>query len=125
MLVCIRNALRSCRDSQQSMVGTATHYKSDGLETESHSGQDFLCPSRLALRPTQPTVHWVPHSSHGQSVWGVMLTSHPLLVPSMQMGQSYTSAFSTHALACHGVTFTFYLLAENSHAVIGMIISHV
>ena len=39
MLVCIWNALPSCIGSQDSMIGTATHYRLGSLETES---QKFL-----------------------------------------------------------------------------------
>jgi hypothetical protein len=45
--------------------------------------------SRPALRPTQPSVQWVPGVKRG---WGVMLTTHPHVVPRLRMSRSYTSS---------------------------------
>jgi hypothetical protein len=47
--------------------------------------------SRPALRPTQPPVQWVlsPGLKHSR---GVMLTTHPQLVPRSRMSRSYTSS---------------------------------
>jgi hypothetical protein len=39
-------------------ISTATRYGVDGPEIESRWGRDF--PSRLGLRPTQPSTQWVP-----------------------------------------------------------------
>jgi hypothetical protein len=42
-----------------SVVGVATCYRLDGLGIKSWWGQDFLCPSKPALKLTQPPVQWV------------------------------------------------------------------
>jgi hypothetical protein len=48
---------------------------------------------RPALRPTQPPVQWVPGalSPEVKRGRGVMLTTHPLLVPRIRKSRSYTS----------------------------------
>jgi hypothetical protein len=48
-----------------SSVGKATAYGLDGPGIESRWGRDFLHLSRLALRPTQLPVQWVPGLSRG------------------------------------------------------------
>ena len=45
---------------QDSVVGIATRYGLDGPGIESQWGRDFPQPSRPALGPTQPPIHWVP-----------------------------------------------------------------
>jgi len=41
-------------------VGIATRYGLDGPGIDSRWGRDFQHPSRPALGPTQPPIHWVP-----------------------------------------------------------------
>jgi len=43
-----------------SSVSIATRYGLDGPGIESWWGRDFPHPSRPALGPTQPPIHWVP-----------------------------------------------------------------
>jgi hypothetical protein len=50
----------------------------------------LLAPaSRPALGPTQPPIQLVPGVKRGR---GVMLTTHPHLVPRLSMSRSYTSS---------------------------------
>jgi hypothetical protein len=65
--------------------------------------------SRLALGPSQPPVHWVPGAlcpgvKRGR---GVMLTTHPLLVPRLRKSRSYTSSHPNASL--WSVTGPLYL----------------
>jgi len=88
---------------RDSSVGIATGYGLDGPEIESRCGRNFLHPPRPALRPTQPTVQWVPGLSQGSSGRGVALTTHPHLALRLRKEYSYTS---THPLGLRGL---FYL----------------
>jgi hypothetical protein len=62
-------------------VGVATDYGLDGPRSNT-GGDEIFRPSRSALRPTQPPAKWVPGFSTGVKCGrGVLLTTHPLLVP--------------------------------------------
>jgi hypothetical protein len=58
--------------------------------------------SRPALRPTQPPVQLVPGvlSPGVKRGRGVMLTTHPHLVPRSRMSRSYTSSPPSASMAC-------------------------
>ena len=60
-----------------SSVGVATDYGLDGPGSNT-GGEEIFCPSRPALGPIQPPVQWVSRVKCGR---GVLLTTHPLLVP--------------------------------------------
>jgi hypothetical protein len=67
--------------------------------------------SRPALGPTQPPVQWVPGvlSPGVKRGRGVMLTTHPHLVPRSRMSRSYNSSPPSACMACRG-TALLYLL---------------
>ena len=50
---------------RDSSVGIATRYWLDGPRIESRWGRDFPSPSRPALGPVQPPIHWVANLSRG------------------------------------------------------------
>ena len=53
---------------RDSSVGIATGYGLDGPGIESRWGRDLPHLSRLALRPTQSPVQWVPGLSRGKEL---------------------------------------------------------
>ena len=54
-------------------------------------GDEIFRPSRPALGPTQPTAKWVPDLSQGVKCGrGVLLTTHPLLVPRSPKSRAIT-----------------------------------
>jgi hypothetical protein len=60
--------------------------------------------SRPALGPTQPPIQRVPGVKRGR---GVTLTTHPHLVPGLNMSRSYTfSPPPCASMACSGITLT-------------------
>ena len=66
---------------------------------ESTRGRDLLQLSRPALGPIQPPVQWVP-GLPGLNGWGVALSTHPYLPPTLEKESSYTC---THLLALNGI----------------------
>jgi len=63
-----------------SSVGIATDYGLDGPGSNP-GGDEIFCPFRSALGSTQPPVQWAPGLSQGKCGRGMLLTTHPLLVP--------------------------------------------
>ena len=64
-----------------SSVGIATYYRLDGPGSNP-GGDEIFRPSRPTLGPTQPPVQCVPGLSRGVKCGrGVLLTTHPILVP--------------------------------------------
>jgi hypothetical protein len=66
--------------------------------------------SRPALGPTQPPVQWAPEIlfSGVKRGRGVMLTTHPHLVPRLRMNKSYTSSPPRASMACGGTALLFF-----------------
>jgi len=67
---------------QEISVAIATRYALDGRIPM--GGRDFPDPSRQALGPMQPPIHWVSRLSPEQSDWGVALTIHSHLSPEVK-----------------------------------------
>jgi hypothetical protein len=76
--------------------------------------------SRPALRPTQPSVHWVPRvlSQGVKRGRGVTLTIHPHLVPRswIRVSRSYTSSPSCTSIGVLWDCFTFYRSRRKFHS---------
>ena len=77
----IFNIIRLLNGGTGSSVGIVTDYGLDGPGTNP-GGDEIFRPSRPVLGPIQPPVQWVqvlsPEVECGR---GVLLTTHPLLVP--------------------------------------------
>ena len=92
-----------------SVVDIATYFGLDGLGIESWCGQNSDSPD-WHQGPPSPPVQWVPHPSSRWCGQGMVLTTHSVLLPRLQMGWTYTSTFALY-LHMHvlGVTITFAL----------------
>jgi hypothetical protein len=74
-------------------------------------GRDFSHTSRPALGPTQRPVQWVPGLSRGKSARGMVLTTHPLLVPRSRMSRAIPLLPLWAFGACHSANFTFQVVS--------------
>jgi hypothetical protein len=93
------------RGSWGSSVSIVSDYKLDDSEFNPRQRQRIFplaFVSRPALVPTQPHVQWVPGvlSPGVKRGRGVVLTSHPHLVPRLRMSRSYACS---HPMRLHGV----------------------
>jgi hypothetical protein len=52
-------------EGRDSSVAIETRYGLGGPRIETRWGEDFLHPSRPAVRPTQPSIQWVPVHTRG------------------------------------------------------------
>jgi hypothetical protein len=70
--------------------------------------------SRPALGPTQPPVQWIPVvlSPGAKRGRGVMLTTHPHLVPRSWISRSYTSSPQIASMACSGTALITLLYGD-------------
>ena len=87
-----------------SSVGIATDYGLD-CPGSNPSGDEIFRPSRPAMGPTQAPVQWVPGLSLGVKCGrGVLLTTHPLLVPLSWRSRVYLYQPSGPHRARNGIT---------------------
>jgi hypothetical protein len=88
---------------RDSVVGIATRYGLEGPGIESRWGRDFPHLSRPALGPTQPPVIGYRVFPEGKGGRGVMLTTHPLLVPRSWKSRAIPLLLLWARVACYKV----------------------
>jgi hypothetical protein len=91
-------------------VGIATSYVRDGPGIESQWGLHFSHPSKPALGPTQPPVHWVTGlfpERKGAGAWP--WPPNPSSVEVKERVELYLSSQSGAFMACYRMKFTFTL----------------
>jgi len=79
-----------------SSVGKATDYGLDGPGSNP-SGDEIFRPSRPALEPTQPPVHWVAGLSRGK-VWPGRAADHSPISSAAVMGHTGSVTGSLYLL---------------------------
>jgi hypothetical protein len=96
--------LPTFQESQGSSGSIVSDYGPDDRVRSPTGAEDFfLAPaSRTALGPTQPPIQWLPGVLYPgvKRGRGVMLTTHPHLVPRLSMNSSYTSS---PPMCLHGI----------------------
>jgi hypothetical protein len=79
-------------------------------------GARFFAHVQTGPGPTQSPVQWVPGSSRGKIGRGVVLTTHPLLVPRSRMSRAIPLFHLWAFGACYRAKFTFLYLRDAKYS---------
>jgi hypothetical protein len=100
--------------SRGSSVSVVSHYGLDDLVSISDRSRGSA--SRPALGPTEPPIQWAAGALFAgvKSGRGVMLTTHPLLVPRLRESRSCTSCHpKSVSMERNGTTLRFFTFMKN------------